>query len=339
MINKIKFKYFYGKESEQFTFFRIPKLLFTDKNFRKLSNDAKLLYGLMLDRMSLSIKNDWKDDLDRTYIIYTVEQMVEDLACGKEKALKAAAELDSKKGIGLIERVRRGQGKPDIIYVKNYVINDEESDPVETTTPPTDDEEPKIFPESKAETAPEVCQNSEVGISEFQKSENPTSRIPENRFLEVGKSDPNNTDLNYNNISYTYPINLSSQKEKNAVNLEYYEKYKAFIKYNIEYDALCQVLSTADLNMVDTIVELMTEVAMSSKDSIIISGSSIPKAIVMSRFEKYDMNTIQYVLYCMNENASDIRNIKSYLLATLYNAPMMMNAYYQQKVNHDLYGQ
>ena len=124
MSGNITFDYFYGKEAEQFSFYRVPKLLFTDKRFKGLSNDAKLLYGLMLDRMSLSVKNGWHDKEDRTYIIYTVDQIAEDLACGRDKAIKVSAELDCSKGIRLIEKVKRGLGKPDIIYVKNFVIDE-----------------------------------------------------------------------------------------------------------------------------------------------------------------------------------------------------------------------
>ena len=111
--------------SSSLSFYRILKLLFTDEHLKGLSNDAKFLYGLMLDRMSLSIKNGWKYKDDRTYIIYTVEQIAADLACGRDKAIKVSAELDSKKVIGLIEKVKRGLGKPDIIYVKSFVIENE----------------------------------------------------------------------------------------------------------------------------------------------------------------------------------------------------------------------
>ena len=91
-----------------------------DKRFRNLSSDAKLLYGLMLDRMSLSMKNGSLDEENRAYIIYTVENMMEDLGCSKPTCVKIVRELDSEKGIGLIEKKRRGLGKPDIIYVKNF---------------------------------------------------------------------------------------------------------------------------------------------------------------------------------------------------------------------------
>ena len=115
------FSYYYGYEAEQFSFYRIPKLLVMEEHFRNISIDAKLLYGLMLDRMGLSIKNGWTDDLGRVYIYFPIEEVMELLHCKSEKATRLMAELDSKKGIGLIERVRQGQGKPSIIYVKNFV--------------------------------------------------------------------------------------------------------------------------------------------------------------------------------------------------------------------------
>lgn len=108
---KIEFGYFHDYESEQFAFYRIPKVLFTDDYFKDLSSDAKILYGLMLDRMSLSIKNNWIDEEDRVYIIFTLEQVMQYMNCGRDKGMKTLAELDTKKGIGLIERVKQGFGK------------------------------------------------------------------------------------------------------------------------------------------------------------------------------------------------------------------------------------
>lgn len=113
----MKFDYYYGLEAEQFSFYRIPRLLIRDEHFRDMTNDAKLLYGLMLDRMGISMKNDWQDEDGRTFIIYSVDAVAEDINCARDKAMKVMNELIS---IGLIEKVRRGQGKPDIIYVKNF---------------------------------------------------------------------------------------------------------------------------------------------------------------------------------------------------------------------------
>lgn len=120
MKGKINFDYYYGIEAEQFAFYRVPRLLIKDERFKGLSSDAKLLYGLMLDRMSLSMKNGWLDEENRAYIIYTVDAIMEDLGCAKATCVKIMKELDSEKGIGLIEKKRRGLGKPDIIYVKNF---------------------------------------------------------------------------------------------------------------------------------------------------------------------------------------------------------------------------
>lgn len=111
---------YYGHAGEQYAFFRIPKLLITDSRFDGVSSDAKLLYGLLLDRMELSYRNGWVDDQNRVFIIFTVEEVMETLRCRSEKAVHLFAELDSKKGIGLIERKRQGLGKPAIIYVKNF---------------------------------------------------------------------------------------------------------------------------------------------------------------------------------------------------------------------------
>lgn len=114
--------YFYGDEAEQFTFYRIPKVLFTDPSYRRISSDAKILYGLMLDRMGLSVRNGWLDEYNRVFIFFTLEDALEYLCCGHTKAVSLFGELDK---AGLIERKKQGQGKPTKIYVKNFVRNAE----------------------------------------------------------------------------------------------------------------------------------------------------------------------------------------------------------------------
>ena len=124
MKEPLKLDYYYGIETEQFSFYRVPRLLIKEERFKGLSSDAKLLYGLMLDRLSLSRKNGWLDQEERAYIYYTVDTIMEDLGCAKATCSKILAELDTKKGIGLIERIRQGLGKPDRIYVKNFATFD-----------------------------------------------------------------------------------------------------------------------------------------------------------------------------------------------------------------------
>ena len=122
MEQNMGFKYFYGTESESFTFYRIPKALMTEEVFKVLTSDAKILYGLMLDRMSLSLKNGWFDEDGRVYIYYSIEDVMESMGCSKNKGMKTLQELDMTTGIGLIERKKQGQGKPSIIYVKNFEL-------------------------------------------------------------------------------------------------------------------------------------------------------------------------------------------------------------------------
>ena len=114
----MQYEYFYGAQAEQFSFYRIPKALVTEPNFRELSTDAKVLYGILLDRMSLSLKNQWLDAQNKVYIIFTVEEIMDALNCANQKATRLMVELE--KQAGLIERKRQGLGRPNLIYVKNF---------------------------------------------------------------------------------------------------------------------------------------------------------------------------------------------------------------------------
>ena len=157
----LKFDYYYGVQSEQFSFYRIPRLLIKDQHFKGLSSDAKLLYGLMLDRMALSMKNHWLDNENRAYIIYSISNVMEDINCSKPTCVKIMKELDS---FGLIERKRKGLGKPDIIYVKNFAVledgqeqdeeNSDSADTFEENKPVMSNE--NITSEGKQDELPEV---------------------------------------------------------------------------------------------------------------------------------------------------------------------------------------
>ena len=111
------FDYFYGQSGEMFSYFRVPKILFRDIRFKDLSTDAKTLYGILLDRMSLSVKNGWLDGQGRVYIIFSIQEVMDALGCADNKATKLFRELEN---AGIVERKRRGLGKPNLIYVKNF---------------------------------------------------------------------------------------------------------------------------------------------------------------------------------------------------------------------------
>ena len=122
MLQPSGFDYFYGQQAESYTFYRIPKVMFTEERFKDLSCEAKVLYGLMLDRMSLSIKNGWLDDKHRVYIVYSIEDICALIGCGSQKAVKLVHELETGRGIGLIEKHRGGMGEANVFYVKNFML-------------------------------------------------------------------------------------------------------------------------------------------------------------------------------------------------------------------------
>ncbi len=221
MSEKIRFDYFYGQEAEMLIFYKIPKLLFTNNFFKILSTDAKVLYGLMLDRMSISIKNKWFDERNRAYIYFSVEDTMEMLNCKKNKAIDTIKELDTETGLGLIEKKRQGQGKPTVIYVKTFMTEEAwyvqklEKQTSEIGKKPTDN-------------------NSEVGNSTFLKLEKQTSRIPKNQRLEVGKKDTNNIKKNNIEINKTNLI-ISADEDTET---DEYTAYSEIIKQNLEWKIL-----------------------------------------------------------------------------------------------------
>ena len=109
--------YFYGLQADQFSFIRIPKELVVGEAFSSLSIQAKILYGMLLDRMGMSYKNKWLDEDNRVYIIYSLDEIQSDMNVSKHKAVDCLAELEN---VGLIVKKKRGKGLPNQIYVKNF---------------------------------------------------------------------------------------------------------------------------------------------------------------------------------------------------------------------------
>ena len=359
---EIQFDYFRGMEAEQYSFYRVPKVLFTAECFKSLSCEAKVLYGLMLDRMSLSIKNCWFDEEDRVYIIFTVEEIAELLNCGTQKAVKLMKELDSNQGIGLIEKKRLGLGKPNVIYVKNFLVKEKISSEQEEKTLENPENTQNSenhnsrnvktiiqeFPESQFKNSENhnsgmvKTTNQEFPESQFKNGENHTSRIVKIKTQEVPKSQSNNTDINKTDFSETDPIQSYQSLTADEVYpveedvMEKMETYRALIQDNIDYECF---LDKREREEVDELVELMVEILMLPDNRVVrIGGADKPVSVVKSRFLKLTYSHIEYVLFSLHRNTSKVANIKAYLLATLYNSSMTMNHYYQAEVNHDLYG-
>ncbi len=317
MHTQIIFDYFYGGESELFSYYRIPRLLITGEQFRNLSTDAKLLYGLLLDRMSLSAKNGWFDSHGRVYIYYPLDEVETDLNCGHGKAVKLMAELDSDTGIGLIERVRQGLCRPSIIYVKQFTSN---AIPKSTGPPITDG-----FGSTKIELP-------KVSKPNIRTSDNRTSGFPITEPPEVPKLEVLYNDKNYLDKSYLYLSINQSNQTMDAIDRE---KITACVKENIGYIAF----SPQQRPQVDELVELIVDILCSPQATFRIGGVQFKQAVVKKRLIELEQAHIEYVLDAMSKNTTKIRNIRGYLLTSLYNAPTTIEHYYQAAVQHDLYGQ
>ena len=327
MEQKATFRYFYGEEADMHSFYRIPKLLFTNDYFKALSNDAKILYGLMLDRMSLSVKNQWFDEENKAYIYFSVEDIMELLNCGKNKAVKIMQELDDETGIGLIEKRRQGFGKVNIIYVKTFM-------PEKTEEKSLEDELKKF----KKQTSEENEESTEVYNSNFMKSQNQTSRSPENKLQEVYISNPNYTNFSDTEMNDNKSNQIVSEDENRSDGdnpTEEYQAYENLVKETVDYESL-EVTHHDDMRQVDEIVNLIVETVMCKNDKILIASNWYPAALVKKKFLMLTYSHIEYVLHCMSGNTSKVKNIKKYLLAALFNAPSTMNGYYQAEVNHDM---
>lgn len=354
------FNYHYGDEANQYSFYRIPKVLFTDEIFKGLSCEAKVLYGLMLDRMGLSMKNNWVDENNRVFIYFTLEDVRETMCCGQDKGVKLLAELDDEKGIGLIERKKQGMGRPTKIYVKSFITTGENKPSMSEKTPQNQDiGKTEVKTSEKPKSLLLENRSQDIGKTEVMKSENPKSRLPENRSHEVGKTDPNNTDINntefsendfndtdindieyqsiHQSINHINPSAGNKQPEtKQPQPTDAYEIYRQLIKDNIDYDCLC--FDKYRKEDVDEIVELMLEAVCSTKKRLRINSEDTPAAVVKSRLLKLDYSHIEYVLDTLKTNTTKVHNIRNYLLTTLYNSYTSISHYYQAEVNHDMYG-
>ena len=116
-MRSMKMNYFYGAQADQYNFIKIPKKLVVGEGFSSLSVQAKILYGMLLDRMGMSYKNKWLDEENRVYIVYSLDDIQSDMNVSKHKAIDCLSELED---VGLIVRRKRGKGLPNQIYVKNF---------------------------------------------------------------------------------------------------------------------------------------------------------------------------------------------------------------------------
>ena len=304
----MSFGYFYGDQSESYSFYRFPKQLLIGEQFKRLSMDARVLYGLMLDRMGLSAKNGWRDEQGRVYIYYTVAEIQEDFNCGHDRVLRMLSELDSEKGIGLIERKKQGQGRPTIIYVKQFT---------QTELPPLPSPSDQCADSRLRET-----RSLENGKVEVQTSEKPKSRHRESRSADFGETEGNDNNKNNTDSSYTDP----SIPQSDGWEME------QSVREQIDFPLLAAQYQYDDP---ECILQLICDILCSTAETIRIGNENIPTARVQTRFRRLTFEHIAYVLDSMKETTTKIKNIRAYLLTALFYAPVTIGPYYAAAVRHD----
>lgn len=288
--------YLYDVDEAQYSFVRVPKLLLQHEAYQRISSEAKLLYSLLLDRVGLSHKNGWRDKQNRIYIIYPIAEVMEEMNCGKNKAVQLLDELEQK--ADLIERKRQGLGKPNLIYVKSFF---------------------------------RTVDN--FGERHFLKFENQTSGGLNIKPQEVPESNPTNTENKKTDLNQT---DLSFLPGRESKRNDAYAQYEDYFREELEIPILIQG-NPREKETLEGILDLLAETCSSKRKTIRIAGDDKPIEIVKNRLMKLNSLHIQYVLDCLKENTTYVRDMKQYLLTTLFNAPVTIDPYYQARVNHDMY--
>ena len=219
------------------------------------------------------------------------------------------SELDTKKGVGLIERIKQGQGKPTKIYVKRFTTRELPADTAESSPP-----------------CPDTGRGADIDFSDFQTSEKSMSRPRQSRCADLGKTDASYPNRNKPEFSYPNPSIRSHEMEMERC------KCRKEVMEQINYVDLQKSYPYDD---VDCLLELIVDTLCSTAATMRIGGDILPASAVKERYRQLDAEHIRYVIDGLRQTTTQIRNIRAYLLTTLYNAPLTMGPYYSAAVRHD----
>ena len=291
--SEIENELFYSEEDyyQEYQFIKIPKILINSDFYKKLSLGAKMLYSILADRQSLSLKNKDKftDENGKIFLIYSIENLEEILNLTDKTIIKFKKELIN---FNLLLDRRMGLGLPNRLYIlkPNYQKILENTRIGEI---PIQESENFRFKNSK-------ISDSGIGESSFQESEN----------FRSNKTDYNKTDFSNNNS-----INQSHQ-----IDLIEYQKYKKIIQENLYYEEIKNNSPKSEVEYLNQIIEIMLDVILSKEDKIKVSGRYISKEIVKSRFLLLRYEHVEYVLESIRKNSKKATNIRNYLITCLYNS-------------------
>ena len=353
-MEKVKFDYFYGNENENYLFLQLPKALIKEPAFKNLSADSKILYSLFLERTGLSRKNNWKDEKERVYIIYTIAEIMEDLNRCEQKALKCVKEL---RNMGLIKTVRQGLNKPNLIYVMNF------STELKYTYPPKkkaesgenagndESHESKTMKSNVQEPAKEAENAGSVRNDDLQGSGTMNYTVPE---PHVSGSIYKNKKNTYNECISIYqkegknsqtPDEQPTPAEFDTIDNppfvetedEPEEPPKSFTPEEVaDKIGLDQLKIKYEDNHEDVdllysyVCDVLSDSTLPTQPYYRIAGQNIPSATVKTEFLCLEQRHIEYVVDCLNKNGNKYKinkNAKSYIMTSLFHAPRTVNYY------------
>jgi predicted transcriptional regulator len=333
-----KFNYLSIDGIEKFTFYRMPKLLFTDNYFINLTCEAKVLYGLLLDRATLSKNNDWIDEEGKVFVFFKQDDVMDMLNIKKNKVIAIFKELED---IGLIIRKKLGQGNPTRIYVMNFsdatdVVDDEQDENTDTDFVQISSKNIKKEVKRFEKPTSEIQTSTENTKKEVKRFEKPTSKGLKNKLLAsnyINNTEKNNTESIYLSSKAEKPT--SKVGKDNDGLIEEYDAVVNDVKSQISYPLL--IKSGYEKSTLDLIVSLIADVYTDNCSSITANGMTVPAIRVRREYQKLTEEHIKFVLDCVNRISSDkkINNIRTYLQACLFNAPNTISISYDNEVNFD----
>lgn len=375
------FDFYYGDESEQYSFYTVPKMFFDNDKFKDLSPMSKLLYSFLLDRMSLSKKRNWIDDKNRAYIKYSLKAICNDMCVSKNSVIKYMKELQN---FGLIRKLSK-EGMEDIIYVmdfskfnqvdydiQNVIINNTKSEIIPAKQPDEataqnvqvyDTYAPPEFSviEHSKKSGKQGCMEVHT-LMTSPKSE-PVQNLKQSKTCTSSKSEPvqnlhhphqksNNNIYNINNkifnsvsdtdridryIYKSYPsINHTNIADRELIGQAAFSEYDYIctqVKSNINYDEMISRPECSD--WYDDYYSLIVEILTRKSDVVKISGEEYSMQLVKQR---YSMLTAEHLVYVHNQvsKARGIKNIKAYLIKSLFNAPVTHMSFVESSNNTDI---
>ena len=325
MGKKLDLNYFYGPESDQFNFIRIPKPLLSDPMYESLGLEEVVTYSILLDRMSLSSKNGWFDELGRVYVYCSLETVMEYANCKKNKAIEILKNLDA---IGLIEKVKI-PGRGTKIYVKNFISKNSQKFKNQTLGI----ENPA--PQSQFGV-------DRVSVDNLAVVDNSNHPSPENQPEVVYFSNPNNNKTNNTDFSnksiriipsseYTEMMQRNQESEMRLDEMGYAD----LIRENIELDSLL-IDFPHEKEFLTGLYDLILETVLCKSEDMVVASNRYSTNFVRGKLLKLNKFHIEYVMDCWHKNTELPRNVKKYLLAALFNAPSTCDAYITAEVNRDM---